>query len=261
MTMGKKRPNFFVSFPYLAASKARLCSTDNWLWIEADGMCLFPPVALACPTDWPPPVDFVWSDFDDENGTEDAAPIMEGYEPSVLDWEYVYDPSNFEEDRLVGGKWATFRKNVRKWPRRFPNSKLVVLAKPEEENERVYDLVANWLERKEDEAEDPEVLVTLALYPPPGTAHMYVVDDRDRIAAMAIWDLNWYYINARFLIAREDPFLDEYARLSFYRYCARTFPGRLVNDGGTLGKEGLERFKDRLHPIRKRRVFSWTRKM
>lgn len=250
----KSRPNFFVSFPYIAASNARFCSNDNWMWIEADGVCLFPPVALTCPPSGPPPVDYVWSDFDG-----DEAPLP-GYEPEFLDWEYIYDPKDFFEHRMTGKKWATFRKNVRKWPRRHPGSKVVVLANPEGDNAQVRNLVANWLERKENEAEDPEVLVTLALDPPPGTGHMYVVDGEDRIAAAAIWDVNWEYVNFRFLIAREDPFLDEFSRWSLLMYVAQAFPRKLVNDGGTLGKEGLERFKDRLNPVRKRKVNSWRRR-
>jgi len=58
----------------------------------------------------------------------------------------------------------------------------------------------------------------------------------------------------RYCIADPDePFLDEFMRLLFYQ---RNAAGKLVIDGGVLGRPGLERFKDKLNPVKKRPVYS-----
>jgi len=213
---------------------------------------MFPPVPIQ-ERAGTPPVDFVWSDFD---GTEP----WEGYESVFLDFEYIYDPKNFQGP-LEGKKWKTFRKNARKWPKAHEGFRCISSLAPEHYNDEVRILLADWGLRKLDEAEDFETMMIFALRPPPGVGHFYVIDEKGELASVSVWDRNWKFINYRFLIVRKDgpkdAFLDEFSRLAFHRYCAETFPGTLINDGGTLGKPGLERFKDKLHPIRKRRVYSW----
>lgn len=248
-------PNFFVSYPYLKLSKAQVCSTRSWMWVEADGVCLFPPVPIAGHANLSDfPEDFVWSDFPNTDLKPDFAS-----EP--LDHEFIYDPKNFDESRMTGGKWSVFRKNARKWPRSNSEFKIVATAAPDGKNLQVMSLVADWLERKEEDAEDPELIVGFTVNPVPGVGHLYILDDRDRLAAIAVWDMNWKYVNFRFLIVRkEEPFLDEFARKTFFQFCNSTFPWYLVNDGGSLGREGLEKFKDKLQPVSKRLVYSWRRK-
>ena len=73
------------------------------------------------------------------------------------------------------------------------------------------------------------------------------------------WDRNYEYTNFRYVLSRPgEAFLDEYARLLFYTD-SEIHRGLLVNDGGTLDNPNLERFKDKLNPISKRRVKTWRR--
>jgi len=49
--------------------------------------------------------------------------------------------------------------------------------------------------------------------------------------------------------------MGEYLRLQFYQALE---PDTLVNDGGALGSEGLERFKRKLNPVEVRERRSWN---
>jgi len=79
-----------------------------------------------------------------------------------------------------------------------------------------------------------------------------------KLVAINIWDENYKYINYRYCIVdRKEPFLDEFVRYLFYTDLVILKTGKLVNDGGTVGNQGLEHFKDKLNPIRKRKVHSY----
>lgn len=245
-------PNFFVSFPYLESCGAVLVEENGWMWWEADGFCLFPPIHPDIPyqDSFRSPIDFIWSGFKEN---------IIGFIPQDLDWEYIYDPKKFLN--MSGGCWSVFRKNVRKWPRKNPNFSYIPEAVSQigDLKGEIQDLLVRWLKRREKDAQDPEVLIRMGLNPPIGTEHSYLMDG-SKLASLAIWDRNWKYINFRFLITRGDPFLDEFSRLCFYKDIAGRGSGMLVNDGGSLGKSGLEVFKDKLHPVRKIKVHSWRRK-
>jgi len=252
----KSTANHFCSLPYLIVSEAEVCSDGDWLWIEADGLCLFPPAPLRLPEEGesaPKSIDFVWSDL----GNMEP---LQGFSAEFLDNEFIYDPKNMAD--LSGKKWTIFRKNVRKWPRRNPDHRFLVSYSPPHDDDSIRSLVIEWAESKEEEVEDLDILIKFALRPPPGVGHYYLLDRDGKLASLSIWDWSWSFLNYRFLLVRkreEDSFLDEFSRWSFYGWVANSFPGVLVNDGGNLGKAGLEAFKDRLHPLRKRKVYSWKK--
>ena len=78
--------------------------------------------------------------------------------------------------------------------------------------------------------------------------------------AINAWDVNWKYINYRVCMVREnEPFLDEFARWLFYTDPDIIKVNKLINDGGTLGCKGLERFKDKMNPKKKVEMYSWIK--
>ena len=83
----------------------------------------------------------------------------------------------------------------------------------------------------------------------------------EKLVALNIWDENYKYVNYRFcFVDHSEPFLDEFVRYLFYTDLWILSKNKLVNDGGVLGRPGLEKFKDRLHPFRKRKVYSYIKK-
>ena len=245
-------PNFYVSEPYLNISRATCFEEDGWCWIEADGWCLFPPLQLCPFKDFPKKK--IWSNFDDVKNTYEV--WINGFTGQFLDLEYIYDPKRFLD--LKGGLWATFRKNINKWPR-------------EHENWIYYDhldwfaggvLIAEWLNNKSETVQDAHLLTQFCyLSDDPNIHRRCLYDEYENLVAINVWDENYKFINYRFCIVKQDvPYLDEFARWLFYTDSEIQRSGKLINDGGVLGSEGLERYKDKLNPLHKRKVFSWIKK-
>lgn len=247
------QPNFYCSEAYLTVSKAVISHDGYWATAEADGWMLFPPVPLLreCvpvmdgglrKVPYGMPLGNVWSDF------SNYAPMNWGYEPEFLDYEYIYRPVDFQY--MNGGRWETFRKNSRKWVQR--NDNFHWLSRGCTIDARI-DLLKKWLETRTDEIHDGDMMT------------QYLVDDTlplcfknylwkdSQLVAINISDCSYGVNNFRWNITDpEEPYLNEYTRYHFLT-SASTF----VNDGGCLGKESLEKFKDKLNPIIKRAVHSW----
>lgn len=240
-------PNFYLSLPYLTFFNA-VCRTDgDWIWVEDDGACLFPPLPVGDRASARLPVTKVWSDF--------ANHRPYSRECHFLDWEYLYDPRRFND--MSGGQWITFRKNSRKWPRAHTGWTYRTLPSPTYTLD-IEKLVIGWLTEHESNAQDPDLLAQWALSPLEGVFRKILYDENDRPVAINAWDENHRYINFRVCLCNDDPFLSEFARLLFYTDPEVQARGKLVNDGGTLGNTGLEVFKDKLLPVRKRKVYSWS---
>jgi len=238
-------PNFFTSKPYLIFSGAD-CYEDKGYLIVKDGKWLvFPPIPtpeILTGWDYPKPYSF-WSDFDNYHI---KSPKFE-----FLDNEYFFDPKNFSD--LSGGKWETFRKNSRKWKKGATNPYYSRFHKRND----VLILLAEWLEHKDKQCLDASIIVRFALTNNSDVKRAYLYD-QDQLVAINIWDENYKYINYRYCLVKQgEPYLDEYARLLFYTDPEIQVKGKLINDGGTLGSKGLEEFKDKLNPVRKRKVYSW----
>jgi hypothetical protein len=75
---------------------------------------------------------------------------------------------------------------------------------------------------------------------------------KGRLVGINIWDSSWMFTNFRYSFTDPDePYVAEFLRLLFYR--SQT---GMINDGGSLGDPNLERFKDKLNPYRKNKIFS-----
>jgi hypothetical protein len=234
-------PNFFCSEPYLYHSGADIHITSDWVWVEAEGKCLFPPVMRGEGIKVIP-VDYIWSDFG--GGGID----LSEWGKEFLDWEYIYDPLRFYD--LSGGCWRSFRKNHLKWSK--INDWAYVDILPQAEGDHLK-LLGVWLEKRQDCVEDAELIVKFLTEPYDGV-YMKAVYKGNDIVGINVWDENYMFINYRFCIVHPDEeYLDEFMRWLFYT----NMGVKPVNDGGVLGNSGLERFKDKLNPIQRRAVFSY----
>lgn len=158
-----------------------------------------------------------------------------------LDWNYMYDPKNFSS--MLGGTWSKFRKNCRKWPRRYSFD----WRHPEQADMK---LVENWATEKA-RIQDWEVLAWYCT----NAKNQLSLIHADQVVAWLAWDENPVYTNFRWLLVDPDhPFLDEYCRWFFYTRLANQ--NKLVNDGGSLNRMGLEQFKDSLQPVRKEPIYT-----
>jgi len=193
----------------------------------------------------------VWSDF--------ANVPMLGGVPSFADFEYIYNPADFLN--LSGGKWKVFRKNIHHFPRTVGAEDLLYIpyAPPSERwDSALTDLLMGWLEGfpAEEKIFDGEGLIEIAQnYPNRKVLQNRFTGD---IYGLNAWDENYKYINYRLVATIKAPYLNEYMRYCFYTDPAILATKKLVNDGGCLGKANLEKFKDKLNPLRKRVVSHWV---
>ena len=233
-------PNFWATREYLATQDVHLRNNGEVLWIQEDDWVMFPPLPLRSSSLQgvkSPPMK-IWSDF---------ANFSVGEEMAFLDWEYTYDSSQFQD--LSGGRWRMFRKNSRKWPLANPRWRYTHYYDPLSEKV-IGELLIKWLEGKAEETiQDSEALMNFVLY---GTRRAFLFRDNE-LVGMNVWDSYEPYLMYRYCIVDPDElFLDEFCRLLFYQ----SVPNYMVIDGGTLGNPGLERFKDKLLPVKKRAVYS-----
>lgn len=249
MNDNKIRPNFFCSVPYLHYSGAVARVRSDAAWVEADDVCLFPPMPINGVFKKDYPVNEIWSDY---AGFE---PPGDRWLKTFLDWEYLYNPHDFQTMR--GGRWETFRKNSRKWPKFQRNVHYGRVTQGKEER---WNLVAEWLEKRQASVLDPETIVSYVMNPVNGV-YQKALTRNGQLVGLNIWDENYCYVNFRFCIVRAgERYLDEYMRRLFYTDPEILAKGKLVNDGGVLDNEGLQRFKDKMNPVRKRKMYGWKRK-
>lgn len=231
-------PNFWLAEEYLKIQDITVETNNKVIWIQEGEWALFPPLPLygsLRDTERESPALKIWSDF---------ANYTVGSKLGFLDWEYMYDPYAFHV--LKGSRWAVFRKNSRKWPR---NKKWEYSPTPPPDKD-ITALLLKWLgNRPEESIEDFESMEWFLFN---GLRRGFVFE-QDRLVGINAWDGKYPYLMYRYCVTDPDePFLDEFTRLLFYQNTS----AQLVIDGGTLGNAGLERFKDKLNPISKRKVYS-----
>lgn len=178
------------------------------------------------------------------------------YQDIFLDYQFIYDPKDFLN--MEGHKWATFRKNVKKYPHRkttgYPFYTNLYTDEDEDETKNeIIEFITNWSIRKENKIYDPEILVKYALQ----GQHRKVLFFEERLVGINIWDENFKFINFRYCIDNGEPFLNEYMRYLFYTDPEIQNKNKLVNDGGSLDSEGLFNFKKKLNPIEILKVYSY----
>jgi len=228
-------PNFFISVPYLSATswKFTVSIPDRWGEVRDCGGFVFPPLRLGYCNHDPCLVDFP------------------GFEPTRLtrkffDYEFIYRAGDFLD--LSGGERKTFRKNCARVDRLGAEYKPI-------DWWMAQNMLAAWLEDRVGDRESIE-------FDDFATVWRYIEDAEDnlmgafvngRLVGFNAWDNNWRFVNFRYSFALE-PYISEWLRLQFYRALP---PDTLVNDGGSLGRSGLERFKRKLLPVEVRERWSW----
>jgi len=241
-------PNFWMNYPYLRACGVSVFSQGSYIWLDENGTCLFPPLSLESSD---PSVsvflpDYIWAGFPEY--------YPNGYEKGeFLDYNYVFRPGDFFH--MEGGRWSTFRKNSKKWLKRNDNwhysQHLYSGAR-----ESLEILLSEWLEEKAETVNDPEAVIALTLSNMEGVhrGYMYRNGMRD-IVGVNIWNENYFYTNYTYCLCKPgEKFLDEAMRLLFYRLQPKE---RLINDGGVLDNPGLKRFKDKMNPGAKMKIYSY----
>lgn len=168
----------------------------------------------------------------------------------VMDRQYIYNPKAFTD--LSGGGWATFRKNIRKWPRRIGRGRHEYRRLTDEDKPKVGHLLSNWSVRHP-EVFDPVTMIHLCLF---GTWRWGLFVG-DRLCGMNVADNNYRYINYRYCLDDGSDFIQEFLRYQFYTSDWTLQSGMLVNDGGDLDEEHLAEFKMKLRPFEVRRVFQY----
>lgn len=246
-------PSFFHTIAYLELAGAEAYSNEHWAWVECEGWIMFTPVFIASTIQL---TEDGYDHFPNKNiwcaNLKDEELFTITYQPQFLDFEYIFDPAAFKD--MSGGKWNTFRKNVRKWPRENPNHKYT----SELINfDDLSALMGVWLEGRSDKAEDAELMINMALNIRPDVQRSFMYNEAGELVGMNVWDESWKYVNYNLCVVKPgERFLDEFMRYKFYTMPPFFFNGKKVNDGGTLGREGLERFKDKMNPAEKRKRYS-----
>lgn len=243
-------PNFWCSEEYFEKAGLKELEEEKYLYIQAgEDWVMFPKIniqenkleGVGCR---------IWSDF------KGWSP--EGYTPSFLDYEYIYDPKEFL--KMEGGKYQVFRKNCRKFPKRatFDLTYNRMGAWPYPNLDGAFnEMFQEWLSGADREIQDDEVMLKYFQW---GENRKILWSRTERkIYAVNIWDENYYYVNFRYSFCRKADFLPEYMRWLFYTDAEILNKKKLVNDGGVLDNPNLQKFKDKLCPIEVREVNSWVR--
>ncbi len=173
---------------------------------------------------------------------------------SFLDYEFIYDQRNFLN--MVGKDWAVFRKNSRKWLRgKDPEKIAFILLSGSCWKGQIDDVFIDWLSAQgfDEEIQDSETMMKF-LYEGQNRFGLFYGDE---LKAVLVYDYNWEYINFRYCVCKNEPWLSEYARLRFYLDPLIQQDPRLVNDGGCLGSDGLFFFKHKMNPVEIRKRHSW----
>lgn len=230
-------PNFWLTEEYLNIQDITVKNNRRFIWIEEGEQALFPPLPKIGKT-------ITQANFSSLSIWSDFVNYRLGEITDFLDWEYTYDSKNF--NTMTGKKWAVFRKNSRKWPKERDWEYTLT---PKDEGQ-ITRLFIDWLMNKIGEnIEDDE------------TMHWFIFNgslrgflyEKGKLMGINVWDTNDPYIIFRYCITDpKESWLNEFMRLLFYQ----SQPNKIVIDGGILGNPGLEKFKDKLNPIRKRPVYS-----
>lgn len=247
-------PNFWASEEYFQKAGFEQVQNGELLTVMSGDWSMFPGLNTQTGTlVWKH--DKIWSDFPGEGGPD-------GYEAKFLDYEYVYDPQSFTH--MDGKAWQVFRKNSRKFPRRFAGQLTYDWARnypfdPAILPQKLESLLVEWASDR-DEAEEIHDDLVMEEYLLGGENRKILWDSQGAVYGVNIWDSNYFYVNFRFCFCLSEDFLSEYMRLLFYTDPDITNTGKLVNDGGVLDNPHLKAFKDKLNPLRMREVKSWERR-
>jgi len=240
LTRAGVEPNFFVSERYWQAAGWAAKSLDGGTTLhvlDQEGQEMLPPMD----PDGPRPAE-VWCDFVGYQGLGQA---------EFLDHQFLYLPSSFLD--LSGHQRAVFRRNVRRFDKRNPNW---TYRQPRSQDE-LMGVMGDWLEDGQ-EVYDLDAIVRYMETCPAAESRVLGVDGE--VVAANAWDYNRTFINFRYSFVRRGvKYLSEFVRLQFYLDMMDRWPGRFVNDGGSLGSDRLFRFKSKLGPWRVDQLHTWRK--
>lgn len=259
-------PNFWLSETYFKQAGWVVKQKDDFLHVyDSEGVDMLPPVPseIKCPHhckmimyDCYKQTDYIWAMFpgmaENPFGHMWASRHMQ-----PLDQQFIFNPTDFND--MSGGEWATFRKNCRKFPTRYENKVVPVrgdFANAEEIEERM-NILVEWLSSLGPDAEiyDDQTLVNYCQ--DPHTQFHGIMDlTTEKMLAVNIYDTNYAYVNYRYCLCKNLPYLSEYARLQFYLDGVK--PWQKVNDGGSLGKDSLREFKAKMNPEATYNIFTFN---
>lgn len=238
-------PNFWMSEEYLLKSQA--------LWVEDIYRGLYGfKVEDKNAEEWLlPPLNSV-EQFSQEIPVFAGIPEICPPFAKFLDYQFVYDPKNFQN--MEGHKWQTFRKNIRKYPKRTEGCKVYLSIKEKRWYDQIVSLLSRWGE--DHDVFDPDTLVRFALQGD-NRKGLFV---EGHLVGLNIWDENHHYINFRYCLDDGSSFLNEYMRYLFYTDQEIIKQNKPVNDGGALDSEHLYRFKEKLNPVQILKVYSYRKR-
>lgn len=165
------------------------------------------------------------------------------FEWKFLDYQFIYDPIE-DMNNLPGNKWKTTRKNIHKISREAEKTGYCFYepTPPIKECEKLLEI---WTcNNNVEDYFDPEILIKFVLF---GNNRIFL-RYKDALQAILTFDENYKYINFRYCIVNNFPGLSDYTRILFRQMMS--YKNKQINDGGCLGRPGLEKYKRRLNPAK-----------
>jgi len=234
-------PNFWCSSEYFEKAEWVTHQQGNKLQVKnPEGMTMLPSIDIREGIQ----KDSCWAGF--------SGMRREG--KPLLDFEFIYDPVSFQEC-IPASKYKMIRKNI-KWALEDIGCTLHLVFSADLVDSKVIDFLQAWNPSwKDDESFDSEVF---AQYLVNGNNRLFVVDYYNKVWGELVYDYNWKFINFRYCIVMSGiRGLSDYARILFYDWVSEKYPGIFVNDGGSLGRDGLYQYKMRLCPVKVNEIQCW----
>lgn len=167
-----------------------------------------------------------------------------------LDYQFFYRTKDFFT--MSGKRWKVFRRNVQKYLRE-QGEHLYYRKIGEDCQESVIDILLKWSNNRQ--IYDSEVFVKYILE----GENRWGLFDGDELLGLNVFDENYKFVNYRYCIDSGKFFLNKLMRYYFYTSSVVVNKDKLINDGGSLGSEGLYQFKQRLNPFKICKVFSYQK--
>lgn len=237
-------PNFWMTEEYVQRKGLQWVEENGlWGWQEMEeGGWVFPPIDCSKQFIHAP----CWAGF---SVSSEVGAVVGAFSQVArpLDFQFIYDPERFLD--LTGSQWKVFRKNIKKYPERFPGFLEYKEIKPGEHDTDLTEMLLNWAGAKD--IYDNDVMVDYLFN---GNMRWGLFRD-GKLEGVNVADENHKHLIFRYCLDSGIPFLNEYLRWRFYTDPFVQACGKLVNDGGSLGSLGLFNFKMKLNPVEVQQVF------
>jgi len=224
-------PNFWVSPTYWAMSEmekiespCRSAVSLGWKEIAA-----FPPISLVSHK--------ILQETVGKNGPEVMYSFPE-VRPTDKDREvfvgfnYIYDPQEFIG--LKGKRWSTLRTSISKWTRSNPNCVFYAGGCPNWDSKPSCLFLKEWQQNNSVSVSDFDIMIRyfVSIENVPNCGFLFQDQMQTELIGLVTWDWNWQFVNLRFCLHKDEPYLAEFLRWRFYVYIAGLQQHRLVNSGG-----------------------------